>query len=395
MSDGVVVKYADLTHTNYPQQEDKLRVIRDPSASEVLLINQYNSYMAMGQTALASELLVQNPSLKQCIINADTILALHHSIIAVERTFYDNILDKICRLGKQKGDWNAQMSSSSTDEQYRLNKYDVVRYPVDGVKQYFLVLGNNITTGDIPTQNVENGKYIQISMKGDRGDDGYTPVKGVDYFDGASGLGLTPRGEWIRNKEFYQYDMVSYNHSLWYCMENNLAEEPSDSSTVWKKIEISKQLAISTDVPNTLEEGGLWLQLQEDGHVLMKKRTTDGKFETIYPEVMADYVKDITGQPLQKKIYQHYFERDDVKTKLSIQNNVDKTSVYTSTATLLSNPEIVVAKCVTTDKLDVDGTCVEEFTCYDETGILIMYKCKRVLTENEDGSYTSVPEVII
>ena len=59
MSDGVVVKYADLTHTNYPQQEDKLRVIRDPSASEVLLINQYNSYMAMGQTALASELLVQ------------------------------------------------------------------------------------------------------------------------------------------------------------------------------------------------------------------------------------------------------------------------------------------------------------------------------------------------
>ena len=127
----------------------------------------------------------------------------------------------------------------------------------------------------------------------------------------------------------------------------------------------------------------------------MKKRTANGQFETIYPEVLADYVKDVTGQPLQKKIYQHYFERDDVKTKLSIQNNADNTSIYTSTATLLSNPEIVVAKCVTTDKLDVDGTCIEEFTCYDETGILIMYKCKRVLTENEDGSYTSVPEVII
>lgn len=284
------------------------------------------------------------------------------------------------------------MSSTASGDNL-LNKFDIVTYPVNNVPQVFLVYGNNINAGDKPTEHPD--KFLQISMKGDRGDDGYTPVKGVDYFDGASGLGLTPRGEWIRNKEFYKYDMVSYNQSLWYCMENNLAEEPSDSSTVWKKIEISKQLAISTDIPNTLEEGGLWLQLQADGHVLMKKRTTDGKFETIYPEVMADYVKDVTGQPLQKKIYQHYFERDDVKTKLLIQNNADNTSIYTSTATLLSNPEIVVAKCVTTDKLDVDGTCIEEFTCYDETGILIMYKCKRVLTENEDGSYTSVPEVII
>lgn len=284
------------------------------------------------------------------------------------------------------------MSSTAPGDNL-LNKFDIVTYPVDGVPQVFLVYGNNIEAGDVPTQHKD--KFLQISIKGDRGDDGYTPVKGVDYFDGASGLGLTPRGEWIRNKEFYQYDMVSYNQSLWYCMENNLAEEPSDSSAVWKKIEISKQLAIGTDMPNTLEEGGLWLQLQEDGHVLMKKRTANGKFETIYPEVMADYVKDVTGQSLQKKIYQHYFERDDVKTKLSIQNNADNTSVYTSTATLLSNPEIVVAKCVATDKLDVDGTCVEEFTCYDETGILIMYKCKRVLTENEDGSFEVIPEVII
>lgn len=97
------------------------------------------------------------------------------------------------------------------------------------------------------------------------------------------------------------------NQSLWYCMANNLAEEPSDSSTVWKKIEISKQLAIGTDIPDTLEEGGLWLQLQEDGHVLMKKRTANGKFETIYPEVMADYVKDATGQSLQKKILSALF----------------------------------------------------------------------------------------
>lgn len=386
------VRYPDLSHSNFPNQEDNNEIWRDPSVSDAILITQYRSLLASGNRVAADDLLQQNPTLDEARLNASKLLKLQHGVIALQRYFFDNILDHIYKIGVNKGQWNEQMSSTAPGDNL-LNKFDIVTYPVDGVPQVFLVYGNNIEAGDVPTQHKD--KFLQISIKGDRGDDGYTPVKGVDYFDGASGLGLTPRGEWIRNKEFYQYDMVSYNHSLWYCMENNLAEEPSDSSTVWKKIEISKQLAIGTDIPDTLEEGGLWLQLQEDGHVLMKKRTANGQFETIYPEVLADYVKDVTGQPLQKKIYQHYFERDDVKTKLSIQNNADNTSIYTSTATLLSNPEIVVAKCVTTDKLDVDGTCVEEFTCYDETGILIMYKCKRVLTENEDGSYTSVPEVII
>ena len=386
------VRYPDLSHSNFPNQEDNNEIWRDPSVSDAILITQYRSLLASGNRVAADELLQQNPTLDEARLNAAKLLKLQHGVIALQRYFFDNILDHIYKIGVNKGQWNEYMSSTASGDNL-LNKFDIVTYPVDNVPQVFLVYGNNISAGDKPTEHPD--KFLQLSIKGDRGDDGYTPVKGVDYFDGASGLGLTPRGEWIRNKEFYQYDMVSYSQSLWYCMENNLAEEPSDSSTVWKKIEISKQLAIGTDIPDTLEEGGLWLQLQEDGHVLMKKRTANGQFETIYPEVLADYVKDVTGQPLQKKIYQHYFERDDVKTKLSIQNNADKTSVYTSTATLLSNPKIVVAKCVTTDKLDVDGTCIEEFTCYDETGILIMYKCKRVLTENEDGSFEVIPEVII
>lgn len=386
------VRYPDLSHSNFPNQEDNNEIWRDPSVSDAILIAQYRSLLASGNRVAADELLQQNPTLDEARLNASKLLKLQHGVIALQRYFFDNILDHIYKIGVNKGQWNEYMSSTASGDNL-LNKFDIVTYPVNNVPQVFLVYGNNINAGDKPTEHPD--KFLQLSIKGDRGDDGYTPVKGIDYFDGASGLGLTPRGEWIRNKEFYKHDMVSYNQSLWYCTENNLAEEPSDSSTVWKKIEISKQLSIGTDIPDTLEEGGLWLQLQDDGHVLMKKRTTGGEFETIYPEVMADYVKDATGQSLQKKIYQHYFERDDVKTKLSIQNNADNTSVYTSTATLLSNPEIVVAKCVATDKLDVDGTYVEEFTCYDETGILIMYKCKRVLTENEDGSYTIVPEVII
>ncbi len=279
------------------------------------------------------------------------------------------------------------MSSTASGE-YLLNKFDIVTYPVDGVPQVFLVYGNNIEAGDIPTQHQD--KFLQISMKGDRGNDGYTPIKGIDYFDGVSGLGLTPRGEWIRNREYFQYDLVSYQQFLWYCTEDNLAQEPSDSSTIWHKMPLSIQTYIGTDRPDTLEEGGLWLHLQEDGHVIMKKRNSDDTFEPIYPETFAAYVKDATGQSLQRKIYQHYFERDDIQIKI-----IESGNVYTYTATLLTDPNITIATRMVTDHLDSDKTCTEEFTCYDETGVFVMYKCKTVLTKHEDGSYTIAPTVII
>ena len=143
--------YLELTHSNYPQQNDKLMVFRDPSASEVNLINQYNSLIASGQVASAIDILSANPSLNECIINADKLLSLHHSILAVQRFFYDNVQEKIYRIGQQKGDWNALMSSDATTEKNKLNMYDIVRYPVNGIKQYFMVVSSKIVAGTLPT----------------------------------------------------------------------------------------------------------------------------------------------------------------------------------------------------------------------------------------------------
>lgn len=357
---AVVVEYPDMTHSTYPQQEDRQIVFRDPNVNEIPLINQYNALMAQGQTASAVELLRVNPSLMDCIINADKLLALHHSIISVERFFYDNVLEKIFRIGNQKGQWNEFMSSDAEDEAYRLNKYDVVRYPVDGISQYFLVIGNNIEAGDTPLENLDNEKYLQVSMKGDKGDQGYTPIKNVDYFDGQSGLGLTPRGVWVNNLDYFQYDLVSHNGYLWYCTADNIAVEPG-VDPMWIKIKISMQSSVGSDIPVNLEEGGIWMHMQDDGHIIIKTKNADGEYVTMFPETQASYVKDATGVSLQRKIYQHYFDRDDVKVTMT-----DTDPVYTTTATLLTNEAIVVAQSVLTDATDENGTMTEEFTVYDE-----------------------------
>lgn len=53
-------------------------------------------------------------------------------------------------------------------------------------------------TDDILEQAKQSGRF-----KGDKGDDGYTPVKGVDYFDGAKGAdghdGYTP----VKGKDYF------------------------------------------------------------------------------------------------------------------------------------------------------------------------------------------------
>ena len=410
---AVVVEYSDLTHSTYPQQEDKLIVFRDPNPEEIPLINQYNAFMAQGQVASAVELLRINPSLMDCIINADKLLALHHSILSVERFFYDNVLEKIFRIGNQKGDWNELMSSDAEDEAYHLNKYDVVRYPVDGISQYFLVIGNDIETGDIPLENLDNEKYLQVSMKGDKGDagytpikdvdyfdgytpvkgvdyfDGYTPVKNVDYFDGQSGLGLTPRGAWATNTEYWQYDMVSHNGYMYYCLEDNINTEPTDDSEIWVKMKISVQVAVGTDVPSTLEQGGIWLHLQDDGRVIIKTRDDAGDYVSLHPETKASYVTDINGKSLQRWIYQNYFEREDV-----IVNFEDADPVFTFTATNTSG--IVVARYVVTDSVLTNSQKVHEYFVYDEeTGETVLYATKT--TDTWDGNYkmSSVTEVIV
>lgn len=385
--------YSDLRYTNFPDQLDNQIPMRDPSVSDMVLINQYNSLLASGQYATAIEFMAANKTLQEAQMNAEKLLKIHHSILALERYFFDNVQEKIFKIGKKRGVWNAYMSSFSADKEYLLNKYDVVTYPVDGVYQYFLVYGDNIAEGEIPT---ESENYLQMSIKGDKGDKGdagYTPKKDVDYrdgIDGVDGIGMSPKGAWANNRDYFQYDLVSHNGYLWYCLEDNIAKEPNNEPDIWAKFNISMQSAVGTDIPTNLEDGGIWMHLQDDGHIILKTKDESGQYVPMYPETYASYIKDATGKSLQRWIYQHYFERDDIKITF-----VDEDPVFTLTATLLSNPNIVVAKHTITDSVAVNGQKVHEFTAYDETGVYVMYRTKMVDTWNNNYNYHSVPEVII
>ncbi len=376
--------YPDLIYSNYPNQMDMQIPWRDPTDSEKLIIKQYNTLLEAGQLATAAELLATNPSLNDCIINAAKLLKLLHSILAVQRYYFDSVQNQIFRIGSLKGDWNSSMSSTATGDN-KLNMFDVVKYPINGIKQYFSVISSEITAGTLPTDAT---KYMQLSMKGDKGDAGQDGTNGSD---GASGLGLSPRGGWVNNLQYFQYDLVSHGGYLWYCLQNNLAEEPTTTSTIWVKIEIALQTSYGTTTPSNLVEGGLWLHLQGNGRVIMKTKQSDGSFVTMYPETKASYITSTDGVDLQDLIYQHTFDRDDINVSVSPFVNDEMVTL----AKLKSNSSIVVATNVTTDTIDTNNQMTSEFTVYDNTGVYVMYKATTTITENEDESLTIIKTVII
>jgi hypothetical protein len=144
-------------------------------------------------------------------------------------------------------------------------------------------------------------------------------------------------------------------------------------------------------MPTNLEDGGLWMHLQDDGHIILKTKNESGEYIPLYPETRASYVKDVNGKSLQRWIYQHYFERDDVKITFK-----DEDPVFSFIATLADrDEEIVVAKNVITDSMNISGKRVSEFTAYDDTGVYVMYRCKYVEQKYNAYNIDVTPEVII
>lgn len=375
-------KYPDLEYTTFPEQIDKQMEIRDPSDTDYPLIRVYNSKLASGDYVGAQQYLKEHSELLECMMNAEKILRIHQSIIALQRYFNSNIIDQIYHIGEYKGDWNPNMSSTAIGSQL-LNMYDIVRYPVDNVKQYFMVISNNIVAGEIPT-SVPN-KYLTMTIKGDIGE------TGKDGIDGADGIGMNPKGIWQEEVNYSQYDLVSRLGKFYYALEDNYNFDPAGGSpNVWVPFDVSLQSSVGTDTPDYLDDGGIWLHTQENDGIIIKTKNSDGEFVAMYPETQASLVKDVTGGNMQDWIYRHYFERDDVKVTYK-----DEDPVFTFTASLVSNGN-VVAKYVVTDETNISGKKYSSFTAYDETGRNApLYKFNKIETVHDKYNIEIVPEVLV
>lgn len=83
--------YPELPETNFPDSLDVFERFSDVTSGDIVLVNQYQTYMLAGNQAAAAKLIADNPDLKNKIINASTINKFLDAVSALERMFKDDI----------------------------------------------------------------------------------------------------------------------------------------------------------------------------------------------------------------------------------------------------------------------------------------------------------------
>ena len=80
-----IENYEDLPMTNFPVSEDNYARMTDVTNSLLPLVIQYNDLYKNGKLTEASQLLKDNPSLAECMFNADKYNQLRDGLIAMQR----------------------------------------------------------------------------------------------------------------------------------------------------------------------------------------------------------------------------------------------------------------------------------------------------------------------
>ena len=91
---NVVNTYEDLPLTNFPVAEDTHARMTDVTGALLPLVLQYNEYYNSGNLTDAAQLLKDNPTLSDCMFNADKYNQLRDALIAMQR-YQLNQLDEL------------------------------------------------------------------------------------------------------------------------------------------------------------------------------------------------------------------------------------------------------------------------------------------------------------
>lgn len=198
------ITYGDLSYTAFPDAIDSFMRFTDPSAQQQQYIQQYYAYVDAGNMTAAQSLIAAHPDLKNCIVNAETLNKYHDALLALEKHYHEEIEDNIANIVSYIGVY-------TTGTTY--NKFNVVTYQ----NQSYMYINNTASSNHLPT---DTNYWVQITLTGEQG---------------ASGTGLSPRGNYASDVTYYEDDFVVSDNSFWQCLQDGtINQRPNTSSSVWR-----------------------------------------------------------------------------------------------------------------------------------------------------------------
>lgn len=200
--------YPDLTLTQFPDRIDGRYLMIDPSTPEhIQWIAEYNACIDAGDMDGAIAVLEAHEDLRKMFFNAAKWNRHDDMIIALEKFFYQDVEEYLMDIVAWRGEWSPTTPYT---------KYDVVYYMHDEAYETYMGIVRDIPTGTLPT---DTDYFVPITLRGQKGE---------------SGIGLTWRGAWKPQIQYYTDDCAVYDGKIYAAKQDSMGDRPDISPSSWE-----------------------------------------------------------------------------------------------------------------------------------------------------------------
>jgi hypothetical protein len=253
--------YLDLPETNFPQAIDTFDRAMDVTIDLLPLVQRYQNLYNSGKINEASQLLIDNPQLQSCMINAKTINRCYDGIKALQRYYFSDIQKYIEQLITYKGEYSSKTS---------YEKYDVCLY---NGSAYLCISDSGI--GILPTSD----KWVRITLQGEQG---------------VPGFGLNYSGAWSATKTYPKDSCVTYNNCLYASIYegDNIGKTPGQNSEYWSLVFDISLFTVYDNSSSNLNSTSLQSAIDE---VNLKVNSNTNKLNTVENGAQKNTITGIKG----------------------------------------------------------------------------------------------------
>lgn len=347
--------YPEYFSTDFPDALDRWENMIDVTIETKPIVDQFYRYYNDGDFDSAARVIEENPILRRMMINADNMNKLLHGIMALERFFYEDVERYLMYIVKPQGDF---------DPGRKYTKYDVVFIARDDAKEAFMGIQTDIPVGTPPT---DTRYFVPLALRGKQG---------------ASGMGLSPRGVWSSVISYYKDDCVSYGNIIWQCNKDNTGVVPrEDDNTYWEALlRVPQQVVTSTTMPEGQVYNDIWIHDHGDQTATLYRKNLDGTYGVINLRATSaaiTFEDGTTLQEFQTHVHPAATRDKDGFFSASDKRKLDSLPTSVSYPNLSDRPPIIRSKECWNDavlqngilQISPDGS--DEFDDYQGYGLVI------------------------
>lgn len=229
-----------------------IELMDDMHLSSQATFMDYYTAMQNNNISNAANILKNNPSVANQIMNADNINILLNETYRRELTpkiDIDYFLEGLLSVYQKMIDYTRVMGEWEANTQY--NVHNLVYY---NEKAYYVYPN---TTPPIGTPPTDTQYWKEYDIKG---------------FQGYGGINLNFKFNWDNTQSYKVGDVVIFQNKMWYAVADNTNYEPNLNHYPWVVISMPKlpdKTPIQRAIPNGYDIGDFWFQITQGDEVIV------------------------------------------------------------------------------------------------------------------------------